>query len=238
MLINLQHLETIILHNPTNVTRREKLDTLLSKLGFNYRFVKAINNEGAIRSGAKTLAGIFSELLIRDEFKPVIILEDDVNITPWYTSTEVNVPDDADGYYLGVSICSARSNQELYQYGVPWEDTTDTSCVKIQNMLSMHAYIITSKRWLIHLLRCMMIGTIAGTHFDIPVARNMHKYNIYSLRKPMFYQDKSVGGQQEPTLVTFDNIPKLAFVLSEPSTCIQYEPPSHVMNENPSEPFL
>ena len=63
-------------------------------------------------------------------------------------------------------------------YGVPYETAEYNNMVKIKNMLSTHSFLITSKRYLYILIECMKIAIKYNMHYDIPIARIMHRYNV------------------------------------------------------------
>jgi hypothetical protein len=215
--------DTYILHS-NNVKRREQFTNILNIFNIKFNIFYSIPNNNKIVSGAKSMLEIFKKILNKDTFTPTLILEDDINITNYYNN--IIIPSDADCIYTGISKCSVRPNQELYQEGIPYEETNYKNLVKIKSMLSTHAFLITSLKYLHQLIECMHISIKYGIHYDIPLARIMHKYNVYACINPIFYQDKAVGGQEEPTLFILNNELnyklKIDFKESEKDTCYKY----------------
>lgn len=194
--IDLSRIKTIVLHNRSDV-RKHHIHSVLANTHLQYTLFDCIVDPTYLRSGIRSLIHIYSELLERSEFEPVLMLEDDVNITDAYMNT-ISIPANADCVYLGLSACVSGGHPT-------WKDI-DINLVKITNMLSLHAYVITSERWLRVLLDCMKKTLDNITYWDIPVAQQMKNYTIYGYKKPFFYQDSAVGGQQGPTKITFEDI--------------------------------
>jgi hypothetical protein len=224
--VDLKDIKTYILHKHTNVARKEHLTRLLTSLGMDFEFVEAYDmGDHSLQSATLTLMNLFSSLLEKDVFQPVLVLEDDVNITQWFESTQIDVPADADACYLGVSSCSAVINNECSTVGIQYDRCEDhPQWVRLYNMLSLHAFLVMSRRWMLQLLRCMMVANVYDMHFDMPVARTMYLHKVYAAHAPLFCQDASLGGNEEYTRLTFDQIPRLTFTISSPYTTIKHEP--------------
>ena len=220
-MIDLKNIPTIVLNHIDNVIRNKHVVNLLTCINLDYKIFNSLYNINKIVSGALSMRAIFTELLQRDTFTPALILEDDINITNYY-SPIINIPIDCDCIYTGLSKCSAKYNEDTYMIGVPWEITSYNKLVKIKNMLSSHSFLITSRKYLISLIKCMEIAIKYELHYDIPIARNMCNYKVYAYRYPIFYQDAIVGGQEEPTLLSFDNIKQIGYIESTNETCIKY----------------
>lgn len=230
MELDLQAIPTVVLNNAANKQRSAHMHALLRGLGMNYAMFPALNGEGYPLSAAKSLMAIFEHMLVREPFHPFLLLEDDVSLTPWTDPANMvlHVPEDTDAVYIGISKCSADPNRETHQMGISWEPTSTPGIVRLLNMLSQHAVVICSKRWLAMLLRTQSAATARNIIWDLPVARVMDRYRVYALEKPIFFQDARVGGQQDPTLVTIADIRKLDHVSSSPQTLIVFEPPVHL----------
>ena len=194
--LDLSTIRTIVLHNRSDM-RKNHMKSVLANTRLQYTLFDCIVDQTYLQSGILSLIHIYSDLLKRSQFEPVLMLEDDVNITDAYTNT-MHVPAHADCVFLGLSACVSGEHPT-------WVEIDDT-IVKITDMLSLHAYVITSERWLRVLLDCMKKTLINITYWDIPVAQQMKHYNIYGYKKPFFYQDSAVGGQQGPTKITFEDI--------------------------------
>jgi len=196
MSIDLSMIQTIVLHNRSDV-RKHHIQSVLANTRLQYTLFDCIVDPTYLRSGIRSLIQIYSDLLTRPQFEPVLMLEDDVNITDAYNDT-ITIPVNADCVFLGLSACRSGAHPT-------WVEI-DERIVKITDMLSLHAYVITSERWLRVLLDCMAKTLENITYWDIPVAQQMKHYTIYGYKNPFFYQDSAVGGQQGPTKITFEDI--------------------------------
>lgn len=200
--IDLTKIKTIVLHNRTE-QRRNHITSVLDKTSLDYSIFDSFPNSYLI-SAIDSLIHIYKELLSKP-FEPVLLLEDDVNTTDHFKSI-IQVPK-GDCVYLGLSTCwSSFGHSPSY----PWVSINE-ELVQIKDMMSLHAYVITSKRWLEVLLECIIQLKEAPTYFDIPVARKMIDYKVYAFKYPFFYQDGSVGGQQGPTKITIEDIADKVF---------------------------
>lgn len=70
-------------------------------------------------------------------------------------------------------------------------------------MLSLHGIIICPARGLLAIQKCMLEGYFTDIIWDIFTAQIQPYYNVYALKKPLVYQDKTIGGQEEPTKIEY-----------------------------------
>jgi len=202
---DLKKLKTVVLHNRSE-HRKNHMNTLLDSLGLDYTLYDCIIHENNIYSGILTINKILLELDQQEIFEPFLFLEDDVNITDSFSSI-ISTPVDADCVYLGLSECFSNDVINYYQHSPSRKWTIiDEKLVKIADMLSTHAFVVTSKIYLSELLSIFKELLINPTHYDIPVARIQHKFNVYGFKNPLFYQYGHVGGQEGATKITLDKI--------------------------------
>lgn len=135
-------------------------------------------------------------------FKPFIIFEDDV--TKYREFPEyINVPEDADILYIGLSRAG------LHKKG----SSLDTVCfknindeiIKIYNMLSTHGLMVCSMRGLLLLQKCMTISYLVKLPWDIMLTIIQPYFNIYALKEPLVYQCSSLGGIENETKIDYLN---------------------------------
>jgi hypothetical protein len=140
----------------------------------------------------KKITANILEANLNDE--PILIVEDDINITHWYLEKlnqgiNIDIPENADAVYLG-----------LYRYGIhPTKDglypqvaslsNKNPEIVQIFNMLSGHAIIYKSKKYKEDIIR-MFRDENNKQNNDVILARNLNRFNIYAYKKPIFFQDK------------------------------------------------
>ena len=101
-------------------------------------------------AAAMGFAAILDEALNAASWEPFVMLEDDVSASEWW-SDAFACPADADAVYLGISMYAARPDafECTGQHGISWVpcdvnsdidiETDNVSCVRLLNMLSMHA---------------------------------------------------------------------------------------------------
>ena len=199
--MDLRTIDIVYLHGPHRPERKEHMDSLIRNNGLRGGAFIGVSNEGT-RSAAAGLVKLMRSRL-EGEFRPFIFMEDDCSTTQWFRY-EVPVPEDADAVYLGISIWGMHGDR-AHPYVI--KEPVSDDIVRVLNMLSTHAVLILSKRWVENVLKCYEYAYSAMENpqeFDVPVARSMPGYQVYALKKPLFYQDAKMGGQEEPTLIQFE----------------------------------
>lgn len=185
--------------------------------------------------GAKGFIKIIQDRLEQDVFEPFILLEDDVSESAWY-SPVIDIPDhipaSMDALYLGVCDASAHPSLNTYQKGVSFHPLDNNiNIVKIENMLSMHAVLVNSKRWALLIMRAMVATITTGIIWDQYIARQMPFYNVYALRNPILFQDPKLGGNTGTHICLDDHHKSIRAHL--PSTiCSEYEPCVEYLTNN------
>ena len=97
-----------------------------------------------------------------------------------------NIPEGADALYLGTSIYG-RLQKRTTPGGVLAANANDY--MRVFNMLGFHAIIYLTESYVDHvlsILQSFIDNPVGGC--DDPVAESMWAYNIYSVKKPVFYQ--------------------------------------------------
>lgn len=128
-------------------------------------------------------------------FQPFILIEDDVSFYGDIPD-EIEIPEDSDLFYLGISKCGAINNTDSK---IIYAKDYNKDIVRIFNMLSGHGILIASALGASLYQRCMMEAYHKNKYWDIPVAHCQKFYKCYAFKKPFFYQDKNYGGQQNAT---------------------------------------
>jgi len=161
------------------------------------------NKSGA--SGFSKILDLASKNQNRSKpFQPFVIFEDDVKKYRDFPDN-IDIPDDADILYIGLSNwgmtnhCRGRKNVIVYK-------EINQFTVRIFNMLSLHGIIVCSAVGLLAIQRCMMEGFFKNQIWDNYVAQIQPYYNVYALKKPLVFQFKEVGGQQEETSIEIKEI--------------------------------
>lgn len=135
-------------------------------------------------------------------FQPFLILEDDVS---FYREMPdfFDIPDDADLLYLGVSrlgMLNGHHSQNLIASEI------DENLLRVFNMLSGHAILICSHVGASAYQKCMIDGYHHKRMWDAYAAEVQPWVNAYSLKVPVFYQDKDYGGREHITKFEIEEI--------------------------------
>ena len=195
--INLEDIDYYCLTILKNEKRRDNiLKMKLKNLNFCYAPPKKSNYRSATTGLLKILTSIDT-----NNFKPFVILEDDVSLLD-KLPTQINIPKNSDLVYLGISSQGwnngfQSSNITTRLIGL----NINNELVKIFNMLSTHAILINSKRGLNLYKRCMLESFIKNIPWDIPIVNKQKYYNVYAFKTPIFYQDWHFFGHQVATKI-------------------------------------
>ena len=131
-------------------------------------------------------------------FTPFVILEDDA--TPYKQIPDnIDVPDDADIVYLGLSSQGWSGLGHMLQHSVD----INNDYVRTYNMLGGHSIMFCTPLGASAYQRALVENYYTRLIiWDIPFADSQSYYNVYALKIPLFYQDKNLGGQELPTKIT------------------------------------
>ena len=86
-------------------------------------------------------------------FQPFIIMEDDVSFYKDFPET-LEIPDDSDLFYIGISKCGSLDNKDK-ELIIAEDVKNNDNIVKIYNMLSCHCIMICSALGATFYQRCM-----------------------------------------------------------------------------------
>jgi len=128
-------------------------------------------------------------------FQPFILYEDDCSKFREFPEY-IDIPDDADILYIGISKCSM--NDKSYHYSSYYKNIDD-DIIRIYNMLAMHGIIVCSASGALAIQKAMLEGYYKNIIWDIFVAYIQPYYNVYALKNPLVYQDGKYGGAEYET---------------------------------------
>jgi hypothetical protein len=131
---------------------------------------------------------------------PVLLLEDDATPTHYFKS-EFEIPANIvdaysiDAIYLGTSLYGR--NNGYTQFGGAVSKDLGGDWLRVFNMLSMHAVLYLSDRYVNHI--CNLLDRFDGAGgVDDRIAETMDQFNILAPKYPMFYQQD--GHSERATL--------------------------------------
>lgn len=163
--------------------KRKLTESLLKRLGFKYvERLPAIQHEAGRIIGC---ARSHYEILSRNLKPPFIILEDDCILNREFES-EVELPDNSDSLYLGISHWGRYLNHSgpYVHY-----DRVSDNIVRVYNMLATHAIMYLSQEYVDICKRISYhYGYEVENHLDIGFAEVHKLYNVYSFDEPLFCQ--------------------------------------------------
>jgi hypothetical protein len=162
--------------------KRKKTETMLKQIGFKFveRFSAIKHEAGRIIGCARS----HYEILNRAEV-PFIILEDDCSLNKEVPQA-IELPDNADALYLGISHWGRYLN-----HSGPYVHTTriNEDIVRVHNMLATHAILYLSQEYANMCKRISYhFGYEVENHLDIGFAEVHRFFNVYSFDEPLFRQ--------------------------------------------------
>jgi hypothetical protein len=182
MKINLTNIPVYYVNLEGEDVKRENTESMLKNLGFKY-----VHRFDAIRHEAGRIIGCARSHyeILKNEKPPFIILEDDCSLNKEFVS-EIEVPDNADALYLGISHWGRYLN-----HSGPYVHCTkvDDNIVRVHNMLATHAIMYLSDSYTEMCKRVAYhFGYEVENHLDIGFAEIHRFFNVYSFDEPLFRQ--------------------------------------------------
>lgn len=192
-----------------HVEKNENMNSMLKRLGFE----TIIRTDGVLDSDNPVAGCSKAHCKALSEFKaPFILFEDDCLIFEENFCPELEIPEDADALYLGISSWG-RMNGHNGQYVQYDEFEEHPNLLRIYNMLGGHSIIYLND---FYREMCSKVAYHAGykvkDYQDVGFAEIHRWFNVYSLNNPIFYQTSNDLGTAHK-LTSF-----------EMKECMSYEP--------------
>ena len=170
---------------------------------YNITEVNPIIGIGKCKSGAIGFSKMIDLALRRQDrnkqFQPFIMYEDDCSKFREFPEC-IEIPDNADFCYIGISECSMKDSnsiQDAFYY-----KNVNSDVVRIYNMLAMHGIMVCSAAGALAIQKSILECFFEDIAWDVCVAQIQYYYNVYALRIPLVYQDSKYGGQELKTKTT------------------------------------
>lgn len=199
MKINLLEIPVYYINLERDVDKNNKMMTMLSEVGF-----KQIERIGGVLDLQNSVAGCSKahHKALSTLTAPFILFEDDCILCEENFKSIVEIPDDADALYLGISTWGRMNGHEgeCVQY-----DKLDnyTNIFRIYNMLGGHSIIYFNN---FYRELCEKIAYHAGyvieNYQDIGFAEVQKFFKIYSLNDPFFYQTSNLWTKNSITTLS------------------------------------
>mgnify|MGYP003647401010 FL=1 len=189
--IDLKKTTNILINLKKATTRLKDTKSVLDSLEIPFERFDAIKHEqGLVGCG-------LSHLKLLDTINPhTVILEDDIDCMP-NPITELNIPEEADAIYLGVSNHGYIRNQPYGYGGVVMVTQYAPQWKRVMNMCSTHAILYLSDRYIKAARNITLKYLKSGLPFDLGLASIHKDFNILTPNDPMFYQT------EQPELTKF-----------------------------------
>lgn len=192
---------------------KARLKTTMERLqsaGFhNVEHVESVSDENPTNSLSRTNLLVFEKE--KNKTGPFLIVEDDIQIED-NANFILHPPPDAVAVYLGVSMWVYPYEYHTLSCGknirtIQKQDTLsyNDDLVRVYGMTSAHAILYMDRTFTDTLALCIQSHLILRTAHDLVLATLQKYYNMYSLKKPIFYQDINEGGQQVATRLSWIN---------------------------------
>lgn len=201
----------VYLISPATGKYTDRLMTVFRRLvnaGFsNIVFQRAVQDPSGTNSLTRTNLEIFRKEVNSNE--PFIIMEDDCAL--WNDYSSIDIPDNADAVYLGVSLWIYPHPYDTLNKGYHIRENTavdiqsiDEHLTKINGMTSGHAILFVNRDYIRNFISLMEPLLPRTTPHDLVFATMQPQSHVYALKKPMFYQDTTLGGQENVTRLEFN----------------------------------
>lgn len=167
----------------TNTQQHQHVEGFLSQKGFRdvmrlpgvisevKRMGVALAHKNALEHCLKAVQG------------PFIILEGDV--APWAFTKELNIPEDSDAIYLGVSRWALKDGRGTKSIAVTQHDE---QMYRVWNMLAAHAILYINHDYAKFLIKAIDVMIQMGTNQDKARSETQKYWNIYAPKMPLFFQ--------------------------------------------------
>lgn len=193
MIIDITKVPTFYINLDDAEDKKRNTEKLLKKLKF-----ENVERFPAVLDESKNIGCNISHMnvlqkIVDENIYPSLVLEDDVGIKSM--RRQIEVPDDADAIYVGISKFGYLPQVNLsksWSRQVLRASDIDKEYHRTHNMLSSHAILRLNRDYDIACINQMQKVIDNPEKYvtnDVAVAMIHPKYNIYALNDPIFYQD-------------------------------------------------
>jgi len=190
MQIDLKNIKTICISLNTAIERRNNIKILMETLGYtNWSFFDAIKGKDIAEGCAKSQMEVLKQ---HDFSEPLLLIEDDVATTPWYSDI-IEYDDNIDALYIGYSAWAWEKDRAyMSTFGHNTVVTKKNNFYKIERMLSTHAILYLSKEYAERAIFAMnehLFNPKSNRHCDVALGNLQEFANVYATPHPYFYQN-------------------------------------------------
>jgi len=176
------------------------MDNLLKKLEFkNVVHFKSLSSNNKM-SGLECINAAYLDIFIQYK-PPFLLLEDDVEYNFDSIPDEIEIPDNTDAFYFGLSSGGGHKINN-YDDGCLSFIGINDKMVKVKNMLSGHAVLYLNAKYMMHIRNLIILQP--NYYSDVLISQIQNKYNIYAFRECYFYQASKLDGHENATRITLN----------------------------------
>lgn len=194
MKLNLRKIPAIYINLEGHKEKNDNMVRLLTNLGF-----EAIERVEGVLDTENPIAGCSKahHKALASYRAPFVLFEDDCVLFEDNVIMDIELPDDADALYLGISSWGRMNghNGPYVQYD---EFVEHPNLLRIYNMLGGHSVVYLSDEYR---KMCERISYHAGyvikDYQDVGFAEIQRFFNLFSLNRPMFYQTSNELGTKQ-----------------------------------------
>jgi hypothetical protein len=207
MKLNLREIPAVYMNLGHHKEKNESMYSMLSGMGF-----KTIERIEGVLDSDNPIAGCSKahHKALKTYEAPFILFEDDCVLFQENFQPIVELPDDADALYLGISSWG-RMNGHDGQYIQYDEFEEHPNLLRIYNMLGGHSVVYLND---FYIEMCAKVAHHAGyvikNYQDIGFAEIQKFFNVYSLNNPIFYQTSNELGTKQ-RLTSFAMTPCMSY---------------------------
>ena len=216
MLLNLKECKVYII-SPGTGKYLSRLHTVFQRIvsaGFTQiEFFKSIPSEKTCDSLALTVVEIFKKEL--HTTKPFFILEDDCEL--WFNYDTMELPDSFSLFYAGIakwayphpiSTLFLQNRPHIFPHSLQTIQSYNNQLVQVKAMTGGHAILYNCRNFMREFIK--LYDKPTGIPHDLIFSSMIFSfpqlYFAFAFKQPMFFQDKTLGGQEEVTRLTFDGV--------------------------------
>ena len=184
MEIRLTGIPTYYINLNIDVERGQATESLLKSMGIHtIKRVPGFHHKNSVVVCALAHQNVLDTLKTQDN--PFMLVEDDIHLT--HFDHILNIPDDADALYLGVSKMGAVNGKDKELLIVDKVEGYP-HLYRIYNMLAAHAIVYINMDYVKELSEVTRSFIDRGLPADLGMAQQMANGKVYALDKPMFIQ--------------------------------------------------
>ena len=227
MNMDIRNLRTRWINIDKDTTKAEQMVSLLNKNGFteHERFPAITNTTEFDITKEKCewfgthMCGLSHRKLLKETIlndgKPILILEDDIEVENQHIKFKLSIPDDADAIYFGIS------------QGDSWYSAkpADLFWVKINKIFSTHAILHINPKYSESVVSITENAVKNDKPFDVEIAYLVQtQFKVYTPRFPFFYQADSKNPVVPGRKISYETLTRVPLIMDNEMNSIKRQP--------------